>query len=121
MLLADDDRVTAERAHRLLDEALATARDTGERFCEAEILRVRGMLLARTGRLGEAMAALDEAIDVARQQGAQMLELRALTGRARLPHPIGTVLAELQGCVDRLSSGGDSRSLREAVSVLESP
>jgi tetratricopeptide (TPR) repeat protein len=121
MLLADDDRVTAERAHRLLDEALATARDTGERFCEAEILRVRGMLLARTGRLGEAMAALDEAIDVARQQGAQMLELRALTGRARLPHPNGTVLAELQGCVDRLTSGGDSRSLREAVSVLESP
>ena len=41
MLLADDPRLEADGAVGLLTEALETCRATGERFCEAEILRVR--------------------------------------------------------------------------------
>ena len=57
MLLADDPRMDSERAIALLDDALETSRTTGERFCEAEILRVRA---GRLRGAGSPEAAVDD-------------------------------------------------------------
>ena len=84
MLGADDKRVDDSRAIAVLTAALETSNATGERFCEAEILRLRADRRAQTG----AQSALEDyraALGLARQQGAKMLELRALTSWARHP------------------------------------
>ena len=63
---------------KAVQEGLAVAEATGERFYNAELLRLRGELLARThkGR-GEAEASFHAAVKVAAQQGATALEFRA--------------------------------------------
>jgi predicted ATPase len=121
MLLADDPLVSAERAKALLDHALVTARATGEQFCEAEILRMRAGVLRRGRHAHAAAADYNEAVAVARGQGARMLELRALTDLATLPGADEHVLGELRHLVSELTAGGPSRSLEEARTVVESP
>lgn len=119
MLLADDEDISTDTALGMLNEALETARATGEQFCEPEILRVRGGVLARAGLMESAESALDEAVAVARAQGSRMLELRALTDRVRLPGSGPRPRADLQECVAALSQESPTRSLQEAISVLE--
>ena len=59
-------------------EALAVAQRTGERFYEAEILRITGELLLAAGvARAEADEAFRSAIMIARNQGASMLVLRS--------------------------------------------
>ena len=75
-------------------DALATIRDavrwcrqSGERWCLAEALRIEGDLLAMSGdedSLHKASACIDESIRIARQQGALAWELRAAMSRVRL-------------------------------------
>ncbi len=120
MLLADDPRVETERAVALLTEALETCRATGERFCEAEILRVRAGRHVRVGRVEEAERDFDEAVAIARRQGAKMLELRALTEWARQEGAPAHVRAELGVCAADVAAGGPSRSLSEARRVMGS-
>ena len=86
MLLAEDPRMETDRALALLTEALELCRSTGERFCEAEILRVRAGRQNRIGRADRAEDDYDEAVAIARHQGAGMLELR---GADRLGAPRG--------------------------------
>ena len=119
LLLADDPRVTDERALALLTDALETSRATGERFCEAEILRVRAGRLLRDGQPESAAADYEAAVALARVQGAKMLELRALTDWVRLPGSADHVRTDLLACVEDVSPGGPSRSLDEARTVLE--
>jgi hypothetical protein len=119
MLLADRHGSEPTRALSLLDEALDTARVTTEQFCEAAILRVRAGVVAQLGRPEEAHANLDEAIAVARAQGARMLELRALTDRARLLGANPRFLAELATCVSDMDHGGNPNSLKDAREVLD--
>ena len=57
---------------------------------------------------------------VARQQGAGMLELRALTDWARLEGAPDRVRAELAVCMADVAAGGPSRSLDEARKVIGS-
>jgi class 3 adenylate cyclase len=120
MLTADDERVDDPRAIALLTAAIETSNATGERFCEAEILRLRADRRARAGTAG---AAEDyrAAVDLARQQGAKMLELRALTSWARHHSAPPRIRAELADCIEDVSSGGPSRSLDQAREVLDSP
>jgi class 3 adenylate cyclase len=118
MLLADDPRVSEERALALLSEALATARSSGEGFCEAEIFRVRGGIHRNAGRHEEAAHDYSDAVALGRSRGARMLELKALTDWARLPHVPDRVRDELRACSADVASGGPSKSLREAVAVL---
>jgi predicted ATPase len=67
----------------LLDRADAQARDSGERWYEAEVHRLRGELLAaRDPRRAE--ASLQAAIDIARAQDAKLWELRATVSLATL-------------------------------------
>jgi hypothetical protein len=118
MLAADDRRVDDKRAIGLLTAAVATSKTTGERFCEAEILRVRGDRRVAADEAG----AVDDyraAVQLARQQGAKVLELRALTSWARQSSAPESVRQELVACVEDVSSGGPNRSVDEARLVIE--
>ncbi|HUJ66545.1 MAG TPA: hypothetical protein VLX59_13455, partial [Acidimicrobiales bacterium] len=68
-------------ALELLDEALTIARATGERFCEPELLRLRARAQAAIGDVPASLRSSDEAIEVARAQGALALAARAQTDR----------------------------------------
>jgi class 3 adenylate cyclase len=118
MLLADDERVEVERAFALLSDALVTARATGERFCEPEILRVRGGRLFRAGRVDEASADYRAAVLLTREQGSRLLELRALTDWVRLPGSPDGIRDELRACAAAVAVGGPSRCLDDAVALL---
>jgi tetratricopeptide (TPR) repeat protein len=67
-----------------VDEALATAEETGERFYEPELHRLRGDFLAARWpeRAGEARACGERAVAVAGRQGAVSLLRRAETAVA---------------------------------------
>ncbi len=83
-----------EEGCRVLGEALALARQTGEGLYEAELYRLRGEMLLRTASApGEAIAqaaeAFRQALEVARRQGAKALELRAAVSLARLSPRLG--------------------------------
>jgi DNA-binding SARP family transcriptional activator/predicted ATPase len=70
---------------RVVEEALGEARERGERFWNADLHRVRGeLLLAAGGDADLAEAAFREALEIAREQKAKALELRAATALARL-------------------------------------
>ncbi len=118
MLSAGDKRMDDSRAIAVLTAAIETSNATGERFCEAEILRLRADRRAQAGSR-EAAQDYQAALDLARQQGAKMLELRALTSWARHPSAPDSVRKELVACVEDVSSGGPSRSLDQARRVLE--
>jgi class 3 adenylate cyclase len=119
MLAADDARIDDNRAIALLTAAAETSMSTGERFCEAEILRMRGDRRAAIGSPG-ATEDYRAAVDLARQQGAKMLELRALTGWARHSSASDRIRDELAACIEDVSSGGPSRSVDEAKLVAGS-
>jgi class 3 adenylate cyclase/predicted ATPase len=67
-----------------LDRATETAAATGECHYQAELHRLRGLVLAEAGEPAEAVSWLKRAIDTARSQQAKSLELRAATSLARL-------------------------------------
>lgn len=71
---------------RLLSEALATAQKTRERWGEAELYRVKGVLLSMGSpdAQAEADACFQQALDLARRQDAKSLELRAAVSASRL-------------------------------------
>ena len=109
-------------------ESLARARQLsdkwGERFWLAEIHRLTGEMQQRLGRPEEAVeAALKEALDVARQQGAKSLELRAATSLARFWQEHGRQTEAhslLAGIYDWFSEGFDTPDLQAAQSLLDS-
>ena len=68
----------------LLDEALATVDATEERWCEAELLRLRGELLVRCAAPAEAERSFAGALALARRQEAKSLELRTAISLARV-------------------------------------
>jgi adenylate cyclase len=106
-----------------IDKALALVEETGERFCEADIHRIRGELLWLDREGQPAEACFQTALDVARRQGALSLELRAATSLARLWNDTGhgqearPLLAAVYG---RFSEGFDTADLRDAKSLLDS-
>jgi predicted ATPase len=67
-----------------LREAAALVEDTGERYVEAEIRRLKGNLLMAENGSAEAEACYVRALEVAQAQEARSLELRAATSLARL-------------------------------------
>lgn len=125
--LADAHRCAGELGPALgfLAESLALAEATGERWWQAEQLRLTGeCTLERGGPSAgaEAAAWFERAMAVARGQQARSLELRAATSRARLLGRAGRggeareALAELYGW---FTEGFDTVDLREARAVLD--
>ena len=87
-LLAEVEQLAGRprEALRLLDDALAQATRSGERYFEAELHRLKGesLLAVSPPRAAEAEAAFTTAIAVARRQGAKLLEDRAAASLDRL-------------------------------------
>jgi predicted ATPase len=111
-------------ALQALAEAHTLVEQQEERWWEAEIYRLRGVLLLRqTGTSqAEAETLLQRALDVARRQKAKSLELRAAMSLARLWQQQGKrdaaleLLAEVYGW---FIEGFDTADLLEAKGLLE--
>jgi predicted ATPase len=112
-----------QRAYRLLDEAQALIEPLDQRFYEAELHRVRGMVMLSEGAdLAQGAACLDRAIEVARRQNSRFLELRACVDKARLWRDRGCSKEArnlLMPVYRSFSEGHDTDDLREARTVLD--
>jgi predicted ATPase/DNA-binding winged helix-turn-helix (wHTH) protein len=107
-----------------LEEAIARADETEERWSIAELLRVKGELLLSQDAPGAAATAEDcfrQALDWARRQGALSWELRAATSFAQLlrdqDRP-ADAMALLQPVYDRFTEGFDTADLKTAKALL---
>jgi predicted ATPase len=125
-LLAEGYRGTAEVQEGLsvLAEALAAAHNRGERYCEAELHRLKGelLLVQSTDQHAEAEACFHQALAIARRQQARSLELRAAMSLGRLWQQQGkrmeahALLAPIYGW---FTEGFDTADLQEARALLE--
>ena len=112
-----------EAGRAVVREALDLAERTGERFYEAELHRLDGEFLWAAGNTGEARSRFLRALQVTREQGAGLFELRARVSLCRLLGHLGrpAVARRLLGrACTRFETGGDSRDLREARALLDS-
>ena len=73
-----------DQAVVLLAEAFQAMENTGQRWYEAELHRLQGLLASLAVRTAEAEACFEGAINVARSQGARLFELRAAMALSRL-------------------------------------
>ena len=120
----------AQEGLAVLGEALATARRTGERWCDAELLRLQGEITPPQSGFGvpsrraepEAEACFFKAIETARQQGTKLFELRAVMSLGRLRMRQGKqaeARSELAEVYDWFTEGFDTKDLQEARALLE--
>lgn len=113
----------AEKGLSVLADALATVQRTEERYFEAEIHRLNGALRQIQDQEAAAEASFQEAIAVARQQGAKAWELRATTSLCRLWQRQGRredareKLAEIYAW---FGEGLDTPDLSDARALLQS-
>jgi adenylate cyclase len=104
-----------------LDEAFAIAAKHGEHWWDAELHRIRGLLLLAQGADAQQVeAAYQQALAIARQQRARSLELRAAMSLARLWQQSQPVEAYnlLKTIYDSFSEGFDTLDLQEAKALL---
>ena len=105
-----------------LREAATLVAETGERYVEAEIHRLEGTLRLAEGGSVEAELCYVKALEVAREQQARSLELRAACDLARLWAERGDrakavdLLAPIYGW---FTEGFDTVDLKEAKAVLD--
>ena len=115
-----------QTAHGLaaIDEALALSERSNERWCVAELLRIKGELVVSHDALGAKRAAEEhfrQSLDWGRRQGALSWELRSATSLARLmmsggqPEPARQLLAPVY---HRFTEGFDTADLRAAKQLL---
>jgi predicted ATPase len=108
----------------VIAEALDVVHENGERWWEAEILRLRGELLLQRNPAGlaEAETSFERSIEIARKQGAKSLELRATISLARLlasqgrPEEAHAMLAEIYNW---FTEGFDTADLKDAEALLD--
>jgi predicted ATPase len=111
-------------ALELIDAAIAHCRDTGDRFMEPEVLRVKAELMLATDESDSdaAEAILLEALQIARDHRANSWELRAATSLAKLmcaQDRQSKARALLAPVYDWFTEGFDTADLREAKVLLE--
>jgi predicted ATPase/class 3 adenylate cyclase len=117
-----------EAALEVIDHGLSIVSHNSERFFEAELYRLRACALLMRGAAGAAGAAdieaeslLNQALQTARSQQAQSLELRAATDLAKLWMNQGKrkgALDVLSSIYGRFDEGFYTRDLKEAKAVL---
>ena len=110
-----------DAAESLISDALEEIARTGSRYFEAEIHRIRGELLWPSDH-DVAAGCFDQALQIARDQGSKLLELRASTSLARLWAEQG----ERQKAYDLLApvygwftEGFDTADLKDAKALLD--
>ena len=114
----------AARGLELIDEALAGVERTDERWCMADLLRIKGELLlqARPDACEEAIAQFEAGLDWSRRQGALSFELRCATSLAQVCRERGdasrarALLADVYG---RFTEGFGTADLQAAKRVLD--
>ena len=114
----------AEEGLRLLAEALAHVDLTGERYCEAEVYRIKGELRRQQAAADtpQAEACFQHALAIARRQQARAWELRAALSLSRLWQRQGKrgeaydLLAPIYG---GFTEGFDTADLQDAKALLE--
>jgi predicted ATPase len=80
----------ADKGLSVVAEALALVNKNEDRWCEAELYRLKGMLTLQSNvpspspKVEEAEACFRQAIEIARRQSAKSWELRAVMSLARL-------------------------------------
>jgi class 3 adenylate cyclase/predicted ATPase/DNA polymerase III delta prime subunit len=122
MLLADAEGNSRQRDQALghLAEAERIIAETGDRWAEAELYRVRGELL-RGGDNPAAERCFLQAIEIAQKQSAKFWELRAATSLARLWRDQGKrdAARDLLGPIyGWFTEGFDAPVLQEAKALL---
>ena len=117
--------------HNRIDEGLGAIEDAqklastwGELFWQAELFRLKGELLLRQSdqSVHAAEQCLCDALKIAQDQHATMLELRAATSLARLWKTLNKVdeaTRILHSVCAKFNEGVDNRELMEAKKVLE--
>ena len=114
----------AQEGLELVTEALALAQRDDVRWCEAELHRVKGeiSLVRAPNSADEVENCFRQALDIARNQTAKMLELRAGTSLARLWLGQGRsgeahdLLAPIYGW---FTEGFDTADLKDAKALLD--
>lgn len=117
---------TADRladGNTLIEEALAVVARTSQRWCEAELYRLKGEFMLALSDPSGAEIYLRRALDVARRQDAKTWELRAAVSLARLwrAQGLGSRARELLApLVGSSSQGSSTPDLQDARAVLTS-
>jgi hypothetical protein len=104
-----------------IDACIETAEESGSTFYLSELLRMKGEFLSASdgGSRGAAAAALLQAIEIARAQGARLLELRAAIALLRLEGSSGEARAALDRAVQAFEEGVTLTELVEARALLD--
>jgi len=108
----------------VLKEALALADTTDERWCEAELYRLKGELLLQQNSANqtEAEACFHQAIAIAQNQQAKSFELRTATSLARLWQQQGKRQEAhdlLAPVYNWFTEGFDTADLKDAKMLLD--
>jgi hypothetical protein len=98
-------------------EGLSLSHRRNQRYLEAELWRVDGELAYRCGESAAAAASLRNAVEIATQQGAGWLELRALHSLATR-FPDQTVREQLGDLLETIPSGHDLSAFRATAGLL---
>jgi predicted ATPase/DNA-binding winged helix-turn-helix (wHTH) protein len=105
-----------------IDEALARTESTGERWCLAELLRIKGELLRKTGDDAVAAVWFEKSLMNAREQGVRAWELRTALSLARLRIAQGRgneARSLLTPVYERFTEGFEAAELRAAKALLD--
>ena len=124
LAIAHRDLDRFDEAWRCIGEATTAIETTGERWYEAEVLRVAGEIAMMSPERDTAKAEMffDRALAVARQQQARSWELRAVTSMAQLWRDRGQrdkardLLAPVYGW---FTEGFDTLDLKDAKTLLD--
>ena len=108
----------------VLDEAFTLVATTEARWWEAELSRLKGVLLLRlpSPDVGQAEACFQQALDVARRQQAKALELRAALSLSQLWQGQGQHAAARQLLAEIycwFTEGFDTPDLQAAKALLD--
>jgi predicted ATPase len=111
-----------DRGLDAIEQAIARSDRNDERWCIAEVLRIKGELLHRQGNFEGADAAFATARIWAERQGALSLSLRIATGAARLWQDMGRVAAaraELTAVCGCFTEGFGTADYRNACAAFD--
>jgi predicted ATPase len=108
----------------LIDDTLARSEQRDERWCIAELLRIKGVLVtiqAAPSARATAERYFLQALDSARQQGALSWELRCAVSLARLWHEqgrAGQARELLGGVYGRFSEGFETADMKTSAALI---
>jgi len=113
-----------DRAHKVIDRAIDICKQQAELWCLSELLRIKGEIILLAGEAGAKTAAEDafqQALMLARDQGALSWELRAATSLFRMrvaEGDGGSANAALESVMRRFTEGFDTRDFTEAQALV---